>query len=241
MKNTVSGIILILFVINISALAFSIQPITATWTGVVYIRADGSIDPPTAPISNAENFYYTLMDNIYGFVIVERNNIVLDGAGHIIQGENTGTGIYMKNVIGVTVKNVVVKNFEWGIEVRESSNNYIIGNTIQDIQHYGIFIVFSSNNYVADNSISRCNTGICLMKGETLKCSDNRVIGNYLVNTISGIRVLGNNNIINENIVTDCGCGIILSGALHNTITKNKILKAQRGGIQLSPASNTLK
>ena len=238
MKNIVSGIMLILLVINISALAFSIQPITATWTGVVYIRADGSIDPPTAPISNAENFYYTLMDNIYGFVIVERNNIVLDGAGHIIQGENTGTGIYMKNVIGVTVKNVVVKNFEWGIEVRESSNNYIIGNTIQDIQHYGIFIVFSSNNYVADNSISRCNTGICLMKGETLKCSDNRVIGNYLVNTISGIRVLGNNNIINENIVTDCGCGIILSGALHNTITKNKILKAQWGGIQLSPASN---
>jgi len=35
------------------ALAFNIQPVKAS--GSIYIRADGSIDPPTAPIFTMDN------------------------------------------------------------------------------------------------------------------------------------------------------------------------------------------
>ncbi len=50
----------------------------------IYIRADGSIDPPTAPIKTLDNITYTLTNNVYGLIVVERNNIIIDGAGSII-------------------------------------------------------------------------------------------------------------------------------------------------------------
>jgi ribonucleotide monophosphatase NagD (HAD superfamily) len=64
-----------------------------TWTVTIYIRADGSVDPGTSPISTADNITYTLTDNIVGYVpedtsaiVVERDDIVVNGAGYIVQG-----------------------------------------------------------------------------------------------------------------------------------------------------------
>ena len=48
MKKTVSGIVLILLLTGMFALAFDIQ--LAKAIGTIYIKADGSVDPPTAPI-----------------------------------------------------------------------------------------------------------------------------------------------------------------------------------------------
>ena len=54
---------------------------------IIYIRADGSIDPGTAPISSVDNITYTLKDNIFNqSTVVERDNIVVDGAGYTVQG-----------------------------------------------------------------------------------------------------------------------------------------------------------
>ena len=48
-RKAKSGIILTLLLsISMLTLAFDIQPVKAS--GTIYIRADGSIDPPTAPI-----------------------------------------------------------------------------------------------------------------------------------------------------------------------------------------------
>ncbi len=74
-----------LFLIGVLALTFSIQPVKAEPV-TIYIRADGSIDPPTANITSTDNVTYTLTGNITtdGFnngIVVERNNTVLDGAG----------------------------------------------------------------------------------------------------------------------------------------------------------------
>ena len=49
LRKTVSGMMLTLLSIGMLALAFNIQPVRAS--GTIYIRADGSIDPPTAPVS----------------------------------------------------------------------------------------------------------------------------------------------------------------------------------------------
>jgi len=43
------GILLTLVLTSIATLTFDIQPAKAS--GTIYIKADGSIDPPTAPIS----------------------------------------------------------------------------------------------------------------------------------------------------------------------------------------------
>jgi len=82
-KKPISGIMLTL-ILTCVALTFFVHPTLAS--GTVYIRADGSIDPPTAPISSMDNVTYTFTDDIEDSIVVERSNIVIDGAGHALQG-----------------------------------------------------------------------------------------------------------------------------------------------------------
>ena len=59
-----------LLVVSALALAYNVQPVKSdyAWTQTIYIQADGSIQPPTAPISSVDNVTYTLTDNITGNV-----------------------------------------------------------------------------------------------------------------------------------------------------------------------------
>lgn len=91
--------------------AFDIKPVKAMET--IYIRADGSIDPPTAPIQRDGNFY-TLMDDIFCEpsaigIEIECSDITLDGMGHSIHGHLSLAGIYMFEVSGVTIRNIQIK------------------------------------------------------------------------------------------------------------------------------------
>lgn len=62
LRKTVSGIISTLLLTGILALTFNVQPVEAS--GTIYIRADGSIDPPDAPVITLDNVTYTLTGNI---------------------------------------------------------------------------------------------------------------------------------------------------------------------------------
>jgi len=133
-KVLLSGTVLMLLLTSMFASAFNIQPVKSEWTGTVYIRADGRIDPPDAPIVTYDNVTYTLTGNIRSTadgIVVERNGIVIDGAGHTIEGVSGGFGIFVYGSINVTIRNVNVIRFACGIELFSGSiNNNIIGNTI---------------------------------------------------------------------------------------------------------------
>jgi hypothetical protein len=55
-RKTVSGILLFLLLVSTLTLAFNIQPVKAEGE-TIYIRADGSVYPPTAPIQRVGCFY----------------------------------------------------------------------------------------------------------------------------------------------------------------------------------------
>jgi hypothetical protein len=76
LRTTVVGIFLLIVMITSR---FYIQAVGASST--IYIRADGSIDPPAAPISSSDNITYTLTGNIAEPVVIERSNIIVDGDG----------------------------------------------------------------------------------------------------------------------------------------------------------------
>jgi len=66
--------------------AVNIQPVEAS--GTIYIKTDGSIDPPTAPIQRNGGLY-TLTGNITSDsdgIMIERKNMTVDGAGNTVQG-----------------------------------------------------------------------------------------------------------------------------------------------------------
>lgn len=73
------------------------------------------MDPVTAHLSSQDNVTYTVMDKIYEEIVVEKNDIVLDGKGSTLEGTGIGTGVHLSKVNNVTIQNLEITNFQWGI------------------------------------------------------------------------------------------------------------------------------
>lgn len=238
------------------------QPETS---GTIYIRADGSIDPPDAPISTVDNVTYTLTGNINGSIVIERDNIVVDGAGYTIQGTGSGTGMTLSGRSNITIKNTEITTFGVGIWLDSSSDNDISGSNITD-NDGGIYLGSSSNNTISGNNIANNHDGIILdsssnnntisgnsiaannNEGIVLDSSNNIVSGNNITaNNYAGIDLLGvSNNIISGNDITNngygnyFGCGIYLISSNNNTIIRNNIANNSQYVIRLGNSSNNL-
>jgi parallel beta-helix repeat protein len=165
---------------------------TVKASGTIYIRADGSIEG-TDKIQRDGNVY-TLTGNISDSIVVERDNIVVDGAGYTMQGYYRGIDLSHRS--NVTIKNTQMISFHRGIYLDGSLNNNIIGNNIID-SLTGIDVHRSSN----DNNISGNNIEASIREGINLfMASNNSIIGNNITNNKVGIFFGGSpNNIIYRN------------------------------------------
>jgi len=102
-----------------------------------YIRSNGSIDPSWAPILSVDNVTYTFTSDILNVSIgVKRDDIVVDGAAYTLQAKEGWhshvTGIDLSNRNNVTIKNLEIKGFGYGIWLYSSSNNTIYHNNFID-------------------------------------------------------------------------------------------------------------
>ena len=205
-------------------MTLNIQPAKDEWTGTVYIRADGSIDPSDAPIQRDGNVY-TLTGNITSDadgIVVERNNIIINGAEYTLQGtgEDPYKGIYLDGRSNVTIKNTTITNFYYGIRLSSSSNNTISGNTITANNYYGIFLLVSSNNSVYGNNIANNWFGLQLWHS-----SNNSITGNNIAGNGHGIHFYeSSNNSIYGNNITANSYDIILWYSSNNRLYHNNFI-----------------
>jgi len=239
-KKIHSGMLLALLLIGMVTLAFNIPPAKGEWTGTVYIRADGSIDPPDAPISTVDNVTYTLTGNITSDadgIVVERDHIVIDGAGYTIQGPGAyqSKGIDLTGRSNVTIKNCNMRNFWHGIYLRDSSNCTLSGNTITN-NYFGIGLSGSSNNSVSGNNITNNNYGGIWLSGSS---NYNTVSGNNITNNYYGIGLSGSsNNSVSGNNITNNHYGIWHYSSSNNSVSGNNITDNNYYGIWLDSSSN---
>jgi parallel beta-helix repeat protein len=65
-------------------------------------------------------------------IVVERDNIIIDGAGYTLQGSRSlqSKGIDLTERSNVTIKNIRISLFYYGIRLYGSSNSIITGNNI---------------------------------------------------------------------------------------------------------------
>jgi parallel beta-helix repeat protein len=121
---------------------------------VIYIRADGSIIPSSSPVSTSDGIHYVLLGDVSRSIVIERSGITIDGKGYLLQGPADGYGLDLAGVEGVTIRNVKITGFHFGVLLHDSSNNNIIaGNNVED-NYYGIWLEGSSdNNIVTGNSM----------------------------------------------------------------------------------------
>jgi hypothetical protein len=113
---------------------------------VVHILPDGTVTPLTAPIHRNGDLYQ-LTDNINAAIVIEKNNITLDGRGFAIQGKepdrvNSPVAINL-TCMGVTVENIKFEDWWVGV-LGVYDGNRIVGNDFRDV---GISIAVYASNY----------------------------------------------------------------------------------------------
>ena len=251
---------LLLFILLLCSAVTIVDSASPTATrNLIYIRSDGSVDPSTAPIQRVENVYIFTAD-IQGSIIVEKDNVVIDGAGFTLQGtgandvgsdndqnretygpsaqevdktiipESNNTGIY-SYAQKLTIMNLKISEFWCAIELEYSSDNYIFGNEITN-NNQGIWIHSSSNNTLVDNNITDNSNGI------SLTASYNTVSGNTIAdNRGYGIQLVWSFNNISENLITNNYRGIHLDSSCHNTF-RNNVFSDNTYGLYVSGSSS---
>jgi len=189
--------------------------------GPIYIRADGSIDPPTAPIMTYDYVTYTLTDNITSSgdgIVVQKDSIIIDGGGYTLQGTwayySYSKGIDLTGRTNVTVKNVRITVFYYGIYLSSSTNNIVRENELAENGWYdhgcGIYLVSSSNNTILKNDVTQ----------------------DWLNGTAYGIRLENSPyNTIYGNTITNCAWNILLYSSYSNFLANNTMNGSFFGGL----------
>ncbi|MBS7633197.1 right-handed parallel beta-helix repeat-containing protein [Candidatus Bathyarchaeota archaeon] len=215
-KNVVIWLSISCFIISLLLVGFSIEIQRIYAQDTIYIRADGRIEPETAPISTLDNVTYTLTDNIMESIVIERSNIILDGTGYTVQGAGGLRGIDLNSIQNITIKNICIQGFYYGISINLCSQITITESNITMNAYDGVNIVQSALNNISQNSISN--------------------------NGNDGLKLLNfsNNNAIAKNIITlNNDDGIQLTDSPQNTISENTISQNKDVGIYTFNSSNT--
>jgi len=234
-KKVFSTVLLTSLIASMLMLGFLVQPVRTS--GTIYIRADGSVEG-TDKISTMNNITYTFTDNIYDSIVVERDNILLDGQGYLLQGTGSGNGITLSGRSNVTLRNIKINQFNIGIWLNSSSNcNTVSGNRITSNGYTGVYLWFSYYNTVSGNNIISNH-----WEGVSLYSSiNNTVSGNSITNSLEGIYLSSSiNNTVSGNSITNSLEGIYLSSSINNTVSGNSITNSLEGleGIHLYSSSN---
>jgi len=173
-------------------------------------------------------------------IYLNSDGVTLDGAGHTLTGNNTGgaSGVFLPGRHGVTIRNLAVAHFDFGILLAyASSNNVLQGNNVSAGGSVGINIDFSSSNTLTGNTVrANSNTGINL----GFSSNDNTLTGNNVsANGGVGIYVYSSNgNTFSDNTDSQNGLGIILVSANGNSIYHNNFLNNQSQAYEASGSVN---
>jgi len=217
-------------------------------SGTIHIRADGNVDPPTVNIMSVDNITYTFTDNVHDLIIVERDNIVVDGNGYSLQGPAESDpypiGFELVGRSNVTIQNTRIIGFNEGIALHSSSNNIIHSNYINENWLYGVNIQSSFNNTIRGNNIANStHSGIRLTESSYNIISENNITENSPPMPVRGggygifICWSSNNNILSQNTIAKNNRGIWLSSSDNNIFSGNTI--TDNGyGIWLESSSN---
>jgi parallel beta-helix repeat protein len=205
-------------------------------SGFIYISPNGQVYPSTAPLVNVGNNRYTLTADTQDSIIVYKDNIVVDGSNHLVQGigEYGSIGVDLTGRKNVTVTNMKIKGFDYGIYLITASRNYISQNEVTN-NYYGVYVSgSSSNNIISGNKItSNEMVGVWLKNTSSNKVSENTITlhSNYTIYIGSSENITVSDNYIASNNV-----GLFIFDCSNNKIYHNKFID---NNLQASTATST--
>jgi parallel beta-helix repeat protein len=239
-KNHSCILVLTVLLVAIVSSVNQVQGVEAV-SPTVYIRADGRVDPPESNVTNVGNVTYTVTEDIvttYNAIIVERDNIILDGTGHTLQTGGS-TGIELRNRNNVTVRNFRITGCYHGIFMDSTTWITIDNNTITS-SHNALANGYGAGpkNFTLTNNNATGNTnGLC-----PNSVYDGVISGNIIQQCGYGLILHGGENVtVKDNLITGCTWGIWPLGTdcfnisiFNNTISNNYCGVNKSGGTSMT-------
>jgi parallel beta-helix repeat protein len=233
-------------------LTLHVQQVEAQFLGTITIGSDGSVDPPTAPIQRNGNLL-TLTDDIANCsILVYASNIVIEGAGHKVQGPGNfpdglcSQGICLMGGRDVTIRNIEIRSFYDGIYLYtapdggpEWHNNNLTENTLVANQRAGVWFMRSSGNILIRNTF--VNNGVSgfgpeyALRQKTVE--DNTVNGRPLVylQNVSDYAVHDAGQVV----LVDCNNIQVENLSLSNTTSAIELHRTRNSRIANNSITNT--
>ena len=224
----VSGVWVLLLFVAVFGVVLNVS-VASGQSGTIYIKADGSIDPPTAPIITVDSITYTFTDNVNDSIVIERSNIVIDGNGSTLQGVEAQCGFWSVSENNVTIKNTNIKGcYGSGIYFVAGSYLTICGNNITNNGGSGIETWGTSSFNIFGNNITANGGANILMESFAYGASSlGNVTENYISGSQNGISLLGPSNMIYRNNIVANEIGIFIGDSYNaifgNNITSNNV------------------
>jgi len=222
----------------------------------IFITENGQIYPPSTLIERVENTYI-LTGKIKGGISIEKNNIRINGAGNYLEGDDTGTGIYLKNVTDIVVENIKIQNFGYGIYITQSQKIEIKKNTLNNciirmsqsseckisenkINNGQIYVQVSNKNFIYNNKANK----ITVIGSSKIEITNNQIIkpikqdqelniNTGLQDEAGGLSFVRSEDIfVSENMIENQITGISIIQCKNLTLNNNKIRENQFFGIR---------
>ena len=221
----------------------------------IYIRSNGDVEPETAPIERSGSNYKLTGDIAMHTIEIQRDNIVLDGSGYSIQGNESwmglairlsdggNNGIIIDRQSNINITGFTIENYTTGLRLTGSSriniagNSFSLGAVTMDTPK-GIVFDDSSFIVIKSNSFTSIRGSAITGKGTDITIKDNTLID--IIEGIDGcISLEGSSNKIENNKIQDSSF-IKLANAQFNTITNNSLSGPGEGMFFLNECSNNL-
>lgn len=156
-------------------------------------------------IWNAGSKTCTLSQDLSQGIIIDSDNITLDGDGHTITGSpEMRAGVYLFiNGSSITIKGLKIQGFGYGIFLSSGNiNNILVGNTLSN-NYYGIYISGGAyRNTLTGNIISNNSEGLHISHDP----DNNKIYNVYNNDFISNsIQVISLNNVNIVNLAAQTG------------------------------------
>jgi parallel beta-helix repeat protein len=152
-------------------------------------------------------------------LIIGRDNVTLDCAGHSLAGSGGGTGIYVMGRRGAEVKDCRISNFNYGLYASYSESSFFSGNKITR-SYIGIIVSSSSSLVFEKNSADGNGEGVYAygLQGSTFALGSARNNKGHGLSMKSSIE-----NKVRGNDFSGNAIGIELNGSSDAEITGNDL------------------
>jgi hypothetical protein len=181
-------------------------------TSTIIIRSDGTVSASSGIQRDGDT--YVLTTDLNSPIEIQKNNVIVDGANHTLQGsgKNNELAAISLKASNVTITNFYIANWTAGIH-GAYTNNTITANEFSDTNRA---IALYETNYVVNGNIIQISVSGIYIKLDT-------------VNPTKGNNLITNNQIINNqwafNIINSNGTTIT-----QNYVANNEVVLTISGG-----------